>query len=221
MIRVVSFDLDGTLVTSRYVEQVWMEGIPKIYANQHGVALGTAKEKVIGEYLKVGSERLEWYRLQHWLDLFDLKISKHELLHTYADQIEIFPEAEEVLASLSETYDLAITSNAAREFIDMETPPIARYFNWIFSTTSDFNMVKKSASVYHEVCRKIDAKPSEVVHVGDHKVYDYESAVQAGLAALYLDRKGACDDPMTVCNLREAEQRIRSDVDLFRSRSKH
>jgi len=29
MIRVISLDMDGTLVNSRFVDKVWMEGMPR------------------------------------------------------------------------------------------------------------------------------------------------------------------------------------------------
>lgn len=36
-IRLVSFDLDGTLVNSKFVDLVWMEGVPRLYGKRHGV----------------------------------------------------------------------------------------------------------------------------------------------------------------------------------------
>ncbi|MFH0848937.1 MAG: HAD family hydrolase [archaeon] len=207
-IRVVSFDLDGTLVNSKFVNLVWMEGVPMLYAQRHGVDFHTAKEKIIGEYMKMGSDRLEWYNLQYWLDRFDLKISKEDILAGYVDQIELYPEVKETLSSLSESYDLVITSNAAREFIEAEVKNLPGCFREIFSATSDFGDVKKSAAVYREVCRRINLPPTEIIHVGDHYAYDYESPIQAGLKALFLDRKGNRTGNEVVRDLTEARIKI-------------
>ncbi len=208
MLRVISFDLDGTLVTSRYVDRVWMEGVPEMYAQRYGLSLRAAKDIVISQYNKIGTDRLEWYDLQYWLNRFDLKTSKRELLDKYANDIELFPEVPDVLASLSKTYDLVITSNAAREFIEMEIQVLGDCFIEICSATSDFKNVKKSPAVFGWVCEKIDAYPSEVVHIGDHYAHDYEAAIKAGLYALYLDRKAHRSEQHIVTNLRDAEKRI-------------
>ena len=63
MIRFISLDMDGTLVNSRFVDKVWMEGMPRLYADRTGLDFQDAKEYVIGEYMKIGSDRLEWYDL--------------------------------------------------------------------------------------------------------------------------------------------------------------
>ena len=208
MIRIISLDMDGTLMKSRFVDRVWMEGIPMIYAEKAGLEFAAAKEFVISEYARVGSDRMEWYDLLYWIERFGLKIGKDELLQMYEDDIEAYPEVPEVLDRLSERYDLVVTSNAAREFIEIELDGLTQYFREIFSATSDFREVKKSPLVYGAVCAQMDARPFEVLHIGDHYHYDYESPLQAGLDALFLDRKGQRSGPEVVGDLREAAELI-------------
>jgi HAD superfamily hydrolase (TIGR01549 family) len=210
MISFISLDMDGTLVNSRFVDLVWMQGMPELYAEKHGLDFETAKELVVGEYVKIGSDRLEWYNLQYWLDKFELKASPQSLLERFEDQIEPYPEVTESLDLLSENYELVVTSNAASEFIEMELNGLSDYFIETFSATSDFREVKKSPLVYGAVCRQLKAKPMEVIHIGDHYSYDYESPLEAGLDALFLDRKGKRIGREVVGDLREAVEQIYS-----------
>ncbi|AEB69136.1 MULTISPECIES: HAD family hydrolase [Methanothrix] len=208
MIRIISLDMDGTLVNSRFVDKVWMEGMPRLYAESTGLDLPAAREYVIGEYMKIGSDHLEWYDLKFWIDKFGLSIGKEELLELYEDEIEVYPEVEEVLELLSENYELVVTSNAAREFIDIELDGLQGYFREVFSATSDFREVKKSPLLYGAICAHLDARPFEVLHIGDHYSYDYESALDAGLDALFLDRRGERQGPEVIGDLREAVELI-------------
>jgi len=204
MIRVISLDMDGTLVNSRFVDKVWMEGMPMLYAEKTGLDFPVAKSYVVGEYMKIGSDRLEWYDLMYWIERFGLKVGKDEILQMYEDEIETYPEVQEVLDLLAENYELVVTSNAAREFIDIELEGLSDYFSETFSATSDFREVKKSPLIYGTVCAHMGAKPFEVLHIGDHYNYDYESPLDAGLDALFLDRKGERSGREVVGDLREA-----------------
>ncbi|MFZ2535911.1 HAD family hydrolase [Methanothrix sp.] len=208
MIRIISLDMDGTLVNSRFVDKVWMEGMPRLFAERTGLDFPAAREYVIGEYMKIGSDHLEWYDLKFWIDKFGLSMGKDELLELYEDEIEVYPEVEEVLELLSESYELVVTSNAAREFIDIELDGLQGYFREVFSATSDFREVKKSPLLYGAICAHLDARPFEVLHIGDHYSYDYESALDAGLDALFLDRKGERQGPEVIGDLREAVELI-------------
>ncbi len=208
MIRFISLDMDGTLVNSRFVDKVWMEGMPQLYSEKHGLDFHAAKEYVVGEYMKIGSDKLEWYQLQYWIDKFQLKVNKDELLQSYEDEIEPYPEVREILDILSESYELVVTSNAAREFIEIELDGIEHYFKETFSATSDFREVKKSPLIYGAVCKQLGAKPFEVMHIGDHYSYDYEAPLDAGLDALFLDRQGMRSGSEVVGDLREAVEKI-------------
>jgi len=208
MIRFISLDMDGTLVNSRFVDKVWMEGIPRLYAELTGQDFAAAKEYVIGEYMKIGSDHLEWYDLKYWIDKFGLRTAKDDLLELYEDEIETYPEVQEALDMLADDYVLVVTSNAAREFIDIELEGLQDYFHEIFSVTSDFRDVKKSPPVYGAVCAHLKAKPFEVLHIGDHYDYDYEAPLVAGLDALFLDRKGLRSGREVVGDLREAADLI-------------
>jgi len=204
MIRFISLDMDGTLVNSRFVDKVWMEGIPRLYAEKRGLDFPAAKEYVVGEYLKIGSDHLEWYDLKYWIEKFQLDIGRDELLAAFKDEIEPYPEVQEALGLLAQSYDLVVVSNAAREFIEIELEGLRDFFCETFSATTDFREVKKSPLLYSSVCARLDARPFQVLHIGDHYSYDYESPLQAGLDALFLDRKGMRSGREVVRDLREA-----------------
>lgn len=212
MIRFISLDMDGTLVNSKFVDLVWMQGVPELYAENHGLDFKEAKEYVVGEYMKIGSDKLEWYNLPYWLEKFGLKIDKWDLLKRYEDEIEFYPEVSEALDRLSENYELVVTSNAAREFLDIELEGFKDHFRETFSATSDFRDVKKSPYIYGAVCKELGVRPCEVMHIGDHYSYDYESPLQAGLDALFLDRKGTRSGREVVGDLREAVEQICGSV---------
>ncbi|MBK7689102.1 MAG: HAD-IA family hydrolase [Elusimicrobia bacterium] len=52
-------------------------------------------------------------------------------------------------------------------------------------------MVKPDRRLFHKALKHADVRPHEAVHVGDSLHEDYHGAVNAGLAALLLDRHDA------------------------------
>ncbi len=208
MIKIISFDMDGTLVTSNYVEKVWLEGVPALYAERHKIGQEEARKLVYDEYMSVGTRDLRWYDLSHWIEFFDLDVERIDLLERYRDEVEFYPETEEVLALLSKKFDLVVASNGATEFVEFELGSLKHHFREILSVTSKFKKVKDFPETFYDLCRYLNAEPEEVMHIGDHRYFDYEVPKEAGLFALYLDRDRMESGPDVVHDLREAAERV-------------
>ncbi len=189
MIKVVSFDVDGTLIDSTFVDLVWLEGVPTLYAEKYNVDFETAQKRVIKEYDNIGEEDIRWYQLDYWFDHFQLEGSHHELLNTYKDKIRAYEEVPSVLNRLSKKYALIVASNAHRDFLSLTLSGMESYFDHIFSATSDFEKVRKFKEFYHGILNQLHVRASEMAHVGDHYTFDYEVPKGVGIHAFFLDRK--------------------------------
>ena len=204
--ELISFDLDSTLVDPTYTTFVWEICIPRLYAGKYNTSLSEATSIVKAEYERIGDSALEWYDIKYWFEYFKLPGMWEDLLEEHMDKIRAFPEVKEVLEDLVQYYDLIVTSNAAREFVEVEIreAEIEDYFVRIFSATSDFRKVKKAPQFYEKICNIMGTSPSNAVHVGDHYEFDYVVPKSLGMEAYYLDRDGRRPkDSYTVKDLRE------------------
>lgn len=212
MIKVISFDLDGTLMKGTYADLVWLEGLPKVYAKEKNIEFEKAKRYLQQLYDEVGDNRVEWYDLEYWFNRFNLRSNWKDLLEQYKYAIEPYLEAPSVLKRLKEKCDLIITSNAKREFIEIELEEtnLRTYFTAVFSSTSDFHKVKKVADFYTMVCQNLNIHPTEMIHIGDHKEFDYIIPKNIAIHSFYLNRKKTSNEEYVVYDLKEFEEKIKT-----------
>ena len=204
----ISFDLTGTLTTYRFSNQIWFEELPRLFAQKNHLDFEEARERLRRIYDEVGEESLEWYDLKYWFRRFNLGDGWCELLEKASPKVELYPESKRVLETLSRKYDLVLLTNAAREFVEVETREIKGYFRQIFSCVSDFGQVKKTPEFYLLVCRRLGIRPEELIHVGDHWKFDYLIPRQAGVRAFYLDRQGVSGGQFVLHDLQELEEKL-------------
>ncbi len=210
MLKIISFDMDGTLVDPEFTDWVWLHGIPFLYAGKTGLPFEEAKHYVVEEYLKVGEGAIEWYDIKYWFSFFKLDTSWKDLMSRYADKIKVFPDVHDTLDQLRGRASVILTSNAGREFIDleMETTGLRRYFDHVFSATSDFGEVKKTAGFYRRICEILGVSSREMAHVGDHYEFDYLVPQSLGIHAFYLDRSGEKKGECILRDLRDLEEKL-------------
>lgn len=210
MIKIISFDLDNTLVTSNFADLVWLEGLPKIYSLEKNVSFDEAKTTLMKAYDDVGEDRIEWYDLQYWFDRYNLVNDWRKLLDKYRHDISLFPEVKEVLDRLSKKFELAIITNAKREFINiiLDQTNIKLYFNHIFSSTSDFHEVKKTRNFYKLILEQLGISNNEIIHIGDHEFFDVAIPQSSNILSYHLDRNNRRNGNNVVHDLREFEKKV-------------
>ena len=191
MIKVISFDVDGTLVLPDFNDLIWFEVLPRLYAEKRSLNIKKAKDEVFKEYNRIGADDCRWYSLDFWLDYFGLDSDQNSLLNKYADKVTLYPDVLPSLGKLSLRYDLVVGSGMPDNSIEikMRKDNIKRFFKRMFSSISEFGLVKKDESFYARVCQDLGIEPHQLAHIGDHYQVDYLAALQAGALAFHLDRK--------------------------------
>ena len=211
--KVISFDMNGTLTQDHFIEAIWGEGVPRLYSLTRGISLDEAKKYVFVEYDKVGETRVEWYDIKYWFRALGLGDDWRGLLESFQHHACPFPDALPVLQGLGQGYQLVVISNASAEFIDIElgAAGLTGYFTRVLSCTSDFGEVKKTPEVYGKVCNILGIEPEEMIHVGDHRLFDLIAPQESGIKAFYIDRDGSEEEgDFIVHSLTEFWDRIRS-----------
>ena len=188
MKKIISFDLDGTLVHGKYGNMVWNHGIPQEYSRKYGMPFKEAEQLIRHQYEEVGEANIKWYHIEYWLKRFDLPVSAKTLLDRFESYIEVFPDTKEVLEALKNTYTLIVASNAAQIFVQKELSyaNLTSYFTHIISATSDYCMVKRKTRFYESFVIPY-ISPYEIVH-GRSSYFDFETPTQlvSTLITLYL-----------------------------------
>lgn len=214
--KIVSFDLDETLVTRDFDEAVWFREVPRLYAEKNNVSFAQALRECKAAYNEVGNKRLDWYSLDYWLQRFGLKKEKKRLLRDLRHLIRVFPEAKRVVRSFKRRgYRVIVVSNTSFLELKLKASAFDGIVDRAFSSTTHFRTVRKSKRVFQRVCRALRAKPSEVVHVGDYRDFDFEQPRVAGVTAFLLNRHGehaarnAKEKFFIVRNLNEFEKRVK------------
>jgi len=191
-IKIISFDAEGTLVTSDFSQTMWHEAIPLLYAQKKGIEPAQAKSIIAEEYNKIGDQKLEWYDIRYWFRCLGLG-SPEPVIQDCLNKASYYPEVSEVLSSLNSKYELVVASGTPIEVLHYLLRDVEHYFTRIFSSVSHYQQIK-SPEFYLAICQAMGVEPSQVAHVGDNWQFDFLNSKQVGIHAFYLDRSGNnCD----------------------------
>lgn len=190
--KIISFDLDGTLVDMNFDDIIWQKEIPSSFAKKNNVSFEEARKIVFSEYYKALfiEKTRRWTDVEFWFERFDLG-SVEDMLREAEKHVIIYEDTLEILKYLKEKYKLIIISNAHLKFIDVKLrrEGLRDYFDKIISAPEELGM-NKNKSIFLTVADLLGVKPSEMVHVGDSIQSDFDAATIAGLNAILIDRSG-------------------------------
>jgi len=211
-LKIISFDVDGTLVDLEYNDLIWFKEMPELVAKKKKISFEKSLKYIHEEYNKLGEHNLNWYDINYWVTYFGLKISPKNILEKYESQVKIFPEVIPLLEELKKNFILMVITAMPREFLIPKMKKLEKYFKFSFSALSDFKELKNS-ELYSKISKALDIHPEQILHIGDHWEFDYLAAQKAGMNAIFLDRSNIKKGKYIINSLEEAKKII-EDINL-------
>ncbi len=210
-IKAIFFDAVGTLFDIKgSVGQVYVA-----YAKKYGipdtVEMVTALNRAFKETMKTmpapifsverpeklkQCERLWWFDVVHAVFY---RVGMFEGFDDFFDEVfaafgeathwELFPETLEVLTQLKERgFELGIISNFDTRFFQVARAlKIHQFFDSV-TISSLAGAAKPAPKIFTYALEQHMLDSHEVLHVGDHRIEDFEGAQQAGLYTVLIDR---------------------------------
>ena len=207
ILKIISFDVDGTLVGSEYNNLIWFKEIPELVAKKKKISFEGSLKLVQDEYNKLGEHNLNWYDINYWISYFGLEISPDKIFEKYESQVQIYPEVTPLLEELKKNFILIVITAMPCEFLIPKMKKLEKYFKFQFSALSDFKELKNS-KIYSKISKTLSIPPQQILHIGDHWEFDYLSAQKAGMNAIYLDRSNTKKEKNIINSLGEVKEII-------------
>ena len=189
--KILSFDLDGTLIDINFDRFLWYEELPRLYSEQNGVPLEKAREVFLSEYREVGLNRIEWYDLSFWVARLDIRVEPQKLVSDLRHKIAVYPDVLPSLKKLKrEGRRMVVFSNTPKMFLQakIKTDGLDGYFERLISASSEYSKVKCHEGAFKRLAEELGVKTSDILHIGDSFELDYVPALREGCAAVLLER---------------------------------
>jgi len=206
-LKIISFDVDGTLVDLEYNDLIWFKEIPELVAKKKKISFEKSLKFVHEEYAKLGEHNINWYDINYWISYFGIEISPDKIFEKYEPQVKIYPEVISLLEELKKKYILIVITAMPREFLIPKMKNLEKYFKFSFSALSDFKELKNS-EIYSKISKALKVPPKQILHIGDHWEFDYLAARKAGMNVIYLDRSNIKKGKFIINSLGEAKKII-------------
>ncbi|MFC2031808.1 HAD family hydrolase [Chloroflexota bacterium] len=205
-IKVVSLDIEGTMITPDFSRAVWYNGVSTLYAKRYRISFEEATATVVKEYEEVGDQRLEWYDIKYWFQCFQFG-DYWKVLEEHKHQVACYPELSEALHSLGKDNTLIAITSSTREFLPYLLTDIEDHFTRIFSSISDYSQLK-TPSFYLTICQEMGISPHEMAHIGDNWQFDFLMAREAGVKTFHIERRDELKNEESLTSLIEVKTRL-------------
>ncbi|MCP5144356.1 MAG: HAD family hydrolase [Gammaproteobacteria bacterium] len=102
----------------------------------------------------------------------------------WRSRVTLFPDVEPALARLRPRCKIAAVTNGNT---DLELAGLAHHFDY-YINPDRAGFAKPHPGIFNHLMALAEVSAHEVVHVGDHPVYDIQAARNAGVTAVWMNR---------------------------------
>ncbi|MBI4738108.1 HAD family hydrolase [Candidatus Woesearchaeota archaeon] len=143
-----------------------------------------------------------WVKLKSdWTSVFD-EVKDNAI--TY-----VFDDVRRVLPALKRKYALAVFTAENKEYAThkLQIVHLSSHVSRVIST-QEFGDKSKTAESFVWLMKQLNVEPSEMIHVGDDRRFDYALPRQVGIRSFLLDRTGFEQGPDVVRSLVDVETEL-------------
>ncbi len=197
-IRAITLDLDDTLwpfapIGAR-IEQVlhaWMHANSPRTAELFPIErMRALREQVFGEHPELlhdlsALRRLTLQRALHESDADPALLEPaYEVFYAARNQVECYPDAIDALARIAARVPVAAVTNGNA---DLQRIGLSQHFAFQLGAR-EHGAAKPEPGIFLAACERLQAEPSQVLHVGDDIDLDVIGAACAGLRTCWINR---------------------------------
>ena len=199
-VRVIAFDLDDTLwpcmPTIRRAEETLYQWLAQHYPR---ITQGFDTEEIVA-YRREFSAREQRYAidmtgmrrdfLHHLGEIHDYdgeQVAENgfEVFFEARQQVEFYDDVLPSLQRLKRKFRLGAISNGNASVEHVGLGDLIEHA----VSASDLMVAKPDPLIYQHLAQRFDARPDEIVYVGDHPHYDVIGSIDAGYQAVWINRE--------------------------------
>lgn len=207
VITCITLDFGGTLVTGRLdAVTFWSDLLAYLRSRGYRGSVSqfaTARNGALERLAKVRRVNRE-LRLEDLIQGLMLKLRLHpdqpsleyaHRLYTASFDTQLVPGVETVLCQLTQTYRLAVISNAMSDVPrrGIEKLNLSQFFD-VVVVSRDVGIRKPDPEIFRYALANLNVHPSQALHVGDSLSQDVAGAQRSGMRAVWIDTGEAQTD---------------------------
>ncbi len=200
MIKALTFDLDDTLwevwPVVEHAEQLlyeWLAGYyPRIATRFTSLELRELCDEVAVNQPGIAHDRTRLRKEALQLAAGRAGYAEFDVDAAFAvffaarNAVKLFAEVRPTLERLARRYPLSSLSNGNADVRLIGLDDV-----FVFSLSAiDVGAAKPEALMFEEACRRLQALPEQIVHVGDDPIHDVQGGLAAGFRTVWLNRAG-------------------------------
>lgn len=195
-IKVVSFDLDGTILQREFDYELWYDKLHRFVARAKGIGFKEAYDMSVSHAGTLPESHVARYAIKYWIDHYNLPFEEKEIVEAVSSPIALFEDYKPAVNALRSKVDRIVLFTNSTGYVlkkKLAETGICEDFSKVYDVIGLWDHPKDTSEAYQKLLESEGCTPDEILHVGDSEKGDKLAPEQVGLRAVLIDRDGKGD----------------------------